>query len=130
MAFLGMRLREQVAALSLSKMPVGVPIFVAVVGSVFSKLDHHLAGSFLAAGMLVLAIWCKNSLRPEDQLAYKLALASCAASAVVFGFQATNSTFGLVPAYCAFVCFAFLLKNSGFATSTLALLIICSVPNK
>jgi hypothetical protein len=125
-----MRLREQVAGLSLSKVPVGVPVFVAVVGSVFSKLDHHLAGSFLAAGMLVLAIWCQNSLRPEDQLAYKLALESCAASAVVFGFQATNSTFGLVPAYCTFVCFIFLSKHSGSATITLALLISCSVPNK
>lgn len=125
-----MRLREQVAGLTLSKVPVGVPVFVAVVGSLFSKLDHHLAGSFLAAGMLILAIWCKNSLRPEDQLAYKLALVSCAASALVFGFQATNSTFGLVPAYCAFVCFAFLFKHSGSATMTLALLIISSVPNK
>ena len=125
-----MRLSEQVAALSLSKVPVGLPLFVAVVGSVFSKLDHHLAGSFLAAGMLVLAIWCQNSLRPEDQLAYKLALVSCAASALVFVFQATNSTFGLVPAYCAFVCFVFLFKHGGSATITLALLISCSVPNK
>ena len=125
-----MRLREQDTGLTLSKVPVGVPVFVAVVGSVFSKLDHHLAGSFWAAGMLVLAIFCKNSLRPEDQLAYKLALVSCAASAVVFGFRATNSTFGLVPAYCAFVCFPFLFKHSGSAIMTLAVLISCSVPNK
>jgi hypothetical protein len=123
-----MRLREQVAGLTLSKVPVGVPIFVAVVGAVFSKLDHYLAGSFLAAGMLVLAIWCKNSLRPEDQLGFKISLLCCATSAVVFGFQATNGMFGLVPVYFTFISYFFWHKSGGLLLGWVNLVLICSVP--
>lgn len=123
-----MSLREQVAGLSLSKVPVGLPIFVAVVGAIFSKLDHYLAGSFLAAAMLILATWCKNSLRGEDQLGFKLALLCCATSAVVFGFQATNSTFGLVPVYCTFISYFFCHKSGGSLLVWVNLVLICSIP--
>jgi len=123
-----MRLREQVAGLTLSKVPVGIPIFVAVLGSLFSKLDHHLAGSFLAAAMLVLAVWCKNSLRPEDQLGFKIGLLCCATSAVVFGLQATNSTFGLVPVYFTFISYFFWHKSGGLLLGWVNLVLICSIP--
>lgn len=78
--------------------------------------------------MLVLAIWCQNSLRPEDQLGFKLALLSCATSAVIFGFQATNSTFGLVPAYCTFISYFFWHKSSGLLLGWVNLVLICSIP--
>jgi hypothetical protein len=123
-----MRLREQVAGLTLSKVPVGVPIFVAVVGAVFSKLDHYLAGSFLAAGMLVLAIWCRNPMREEHQLAFKCALVTSAISCVIFGLGAAHNNYALVPAFATIALAICCFKSENTVMGWIGVITICSFP--